>query len=184
MKVDQKGFSVVEILIVLVIVGFLGAVGWLVYKDHHKDLKSSVSSTQNTTTTSSSSQVVKIPQLGVEITVSGNIGKVDYSMQGIAPALYANLSTDRLSAIDSNCSDTNSGVATLHSVSPSDASPSGTNVTTLFPEGQTINGKYVYIPQQTDGSCIIDPTASANSANLQVSKDTVAAFNTAKISKL
>jgi type II secretory pathway pseudopilin PulG len=31
MKVNQKGFGVVEILIILVIVGLLGAVGWLVY---------------------------------------------------------------------------------------------------------------------------------------------------------
>lgn len=31
MKANQKGFSVVEILIVIVIVGLLGTVGWLVY---------------------------------------------------------------------------------------------------------------------------------------------------------
>jgi prepilin-type N-terminal cleavage/methylation domain-containing protein len=31
MKANQKGFSVVEILIVIVVVGLLGAVGWLVY---------------------------------------------------------------------------------------------------------------------------------------------------------
>lgn len=31
MKANQKGFSVIEVLIVVVIVGLLGAVGWLVY---------------------------------------------------------------------------------------------------------------------------------------------------------
>jgi type II secretory pathway pseudopilin PulG len=31
MKTNQKGFSVVEILIIMVVVGLLGAVGWLVY---------------------------------------------------------------------------------------------------------------------------------------------------------
>lgn len=31
MKANQKGFSVVEILIVIVVVGLLGTVGWLVY---------------------------------------------------------------------------------------------------------------------------------------------------------
>jgi prepilin-type N-terminal cleavage/methylation domain-containing protein len=35
MKANQKGFSVVEILIVIVVVGLLGAVGWLVH-DHQK----------------------------------------------------------------------------------------------------------------------------------------------------
>lgn len=36
MKTNQKGFSIVEILIVLVVVGLLGTVGWLVY-DRQKD---------------------------------------------------------------------------------------------------------------------------------------------------
>lgn len=31
MKANQKGFSVVEMLIVIVVVGLLGAVGWLIY---------------------------------------------------------------------------------------------------------------------------------------------------------
>lgn len=45
MKVNQKGFSVVEILIVIVVVGLLGAVGWLVYdRQNSKD-----NSTQTTT---------------------------------------------------------------------------------------------------------------------------------------
>lgn len=37
MKVNQKGFSVVEILIVIVVVGLLGAVGWFVYDRQSKD---------------------------------------------------------------------------------------------------------------------------------------------------
>jgi prepilin-type N-terminal cleavage/methylation domain-containing protein len=36
MKINQKGFSVVEILTVVVIVGLIGTVGWLVY-DRRKD---------------------------------------------------------------------------------------------------------------------------------------------------
>lgn len=45
MKADQKGFSVVEILIVIVVVGLLGAVGWLVY-DRQKNKTSETSNTQ------------------------------------------------------------------------------------------------------------------------------------------
>lgn len=44
MKVNQKGFSVVEILIVIVVVGLLGAVGWLVY-DRQTNKDSSKEST-------------------------------------------------------------------------------------------------------------------------------------------
>jgi prepilin-type N-terminal cleavage/methylation domain-containing protein len=48
MKSSQKGFSIVEILIVAVVVGLLGAVGWLVY-DRQKsktDDKSAIQTTQ------------------------------------------------------------------------------------------------------------------------------------------
>ena len=45
MKVNQKGFSVVEILIVIVVVGLLGTVGWLVY-DRQKSKTSETSNTQ------------------------------------------------------------------------------------------------------------------------------------------
>lgn len=37
MKINQKGFSVVEILVVVVIVGLFGAVGWLVYDRQSKN---------------------------------------------------------------------------------------------------------------------------------------------------
>ena len=48
MKSNQKGFSVVEILIVIVVVGLLGAVGWLVY-DRQKSKTSETSNTQVST---------------------------------------------------------------------------------------------------------------------------------------
>lgn len=50
MKTNYKGFSVVEILIVVVVVGLLGAVGWLVY-DRQKN------KTDNKNTTAESTQL-------------------------------------------------------------------------------------------------------------------------------
>ena len=47
MKTNQKGFSVVEILIVIVVVGLLGAVGWLVY-DRQKSKSNDKTTTQTT----------------------------------------------------------------------------------------------------------------------------------------
>lgn len=53
MKFNQKGFSAVEILVVIVVIGLLGAVGWLVYdRQNNKssetpDTKPSTSITQN-----------------------------------------------------------------------------------------------------------------------------------------
>lgn len=47
MKSNQKGFSVVEILIVIVVVGLLGAAGWLVY-DRQKSKTDTTQTTQQT----------------------------------------------------------------------------------------------------------------------------------------
>ena len=55
MKINQKGFSVVEILIVIVVVGLLGAVGWLVY-DRQKDKPSDNTAATSTTKTSATPQ--------------------------------------------------------------------------------------------------------------------------------
>lgn len=52
MKVNQKGFSIVEILVVIVVVGLLGTVGWLVYdrqksKTDNKDTSAQTSQQQD-----------------------------------------------------------------------------------------------------------------------------------------
>jgi len=52
MKQNQKGFSVVEILIVIVVVGLIGAVGWLVYDRQHSQNKQ-----ESSTTTTDNSKV-------------------------------------------------------------------------------------------------------------------------------
>lgn len=46
MKTNQKGFSAVEVVLVLVVVGLIGVVGFTVYKNHNK----TASSTANTNT--------------------------------------------------------------------------------------------------------------------------------------
>lgn len=51
MKATQKGFSVVEMLIVIVIVGLLGAVGWLAYTRQSKG-KNAAPNTTNSEQTS------------------------------------------------------------------------------------------------------------------------------------
>jgi prepilin-type N-terminal cleavage/methylation domain-containing protein len=66
MKANQKGFSVIEILIVLVMAGLIGAVGWLVY-DRQKN------KTDNKDTNTPSTQQAEV-QEQKEATVT-----VDYS---------------------------------------------------------------------------------------------------------
>lgn len=73
-KLNQKGFSVVEILIVIVVVGLLGAVGWLVYdrqsKNNDSSNKSQTSSTAPTDTTTkseTSGKALEIAALGIKV---------------------------------------------------------------------------------------------------------------------
>jgi Tfp pilus assembly protein PilV len=46
MEANQKGLSVVEILIVIVNVGLIGAAGWLVYSHQTSKIDSNESATQ------------------------------------------------------------------------------------------------------------------------------------------
>jgi len=51
---NENGFSAVELVLVLVIIVLIGAVGWLVYKDNHKNTTTSAKSTSASTKSSTS----------------------------------------------------------------------------------------------------------------------------------
>lgn len=51
MKKNEKGFSVVEILIVLVVVGLIGGTGWYVWQPKHKTTENNKSTTNSTPAT-------------------------------------------------------------------------------------------------------------------------------------
>lgn len=76
MKNKQKGFSVVEILVAVVIVGLLGVVGWLVYNQHNKP----TASIESSKTTKSSE--LKIKEFGLTITLPPKLQGVTYVYNG------------------------------------------------------------------------------------------------------
>lgn len=47
-KKNESGFSVTEVILVVVIVALIGVVGWLVYKDHHKTTTVNITNTPAT----------------------------------------------------------------------------------------------------------------------------------------
>lgn len=49
-KKNEAGFSAVEMTLVIVIVALIGAVGWLVYKNHHKTTTAAITSTATSST--------------------------------------------------------------------------------------------------------------------------------------
>lgn len=59
MKTNQKGFSAVEIILVIVVVGLIGVVGFMVYKNHNKTTSNSTATTTNTPATSTAQPTAK-----------------------------------------------------------------------------------------------------------------------------
>lgn len=78
MKTHQKGFSAIEILVVVVILGLVGAVGWLVYdrQQSNSDTKSEVSQTaEKETVKEDATPVDKTSQVVAEINALINKGE-------------------------------------------------------------------------------------------------------------
>jgi len=117
----QSGFSAVfGVLAVLIIVG-LGVAGWAVYQHNRVKPTSAASSSgqsahqQTTTTTTttpppsaSNQNVVKIPELGIQITVPDDIKDLTYQTQVVTlrngnQSTLAMFSTKALTAVDAKC---------------------------------------------------------------------------------
>ncbi len=113
---NQKGFGTVESILVVIIVVLIGAVGFLVYKNHHKTAPVAsatkttiVKSTAPKTALSSTTTVVKVPELGIQITVPNSIKDLTYSTANETlpngnVAIYAKFSTTSLTNLDAGCS--------------------------------------------------------------------------------
>jgi prepilin-type N-terminal cleavage/methylation domain-containing protein len=93
MKQNQKGFSVVEILIVIVVIGLIGTVGWLVY-DRQKSPKQSETTQQSTNTQSDTKttdsskgteqtqqKYLEIKEWSVKLPVSSDVGSLSYTVK-------------------------------------------------------------------------------------------------------
>jgi prepilin-type N-terminal cleavage/methylation domain-containing protein len=100
MKANQKGFSVVEILIVTVIIGLLGAVGWLVY-DRQNNKTPETSNTQASTTQKEETpkQETKKPdpnegylvvkEWGLRFKIPSGLTDVKYTIHGDTVSFFA-----------------------------------------------------------------------------------------------
>lgn len=102
MKTNQKGFSVVEILIVIVAVGLLGAVGWLVYDRQKSKSDTNDITTQTTEQTNEQTKPVvkeeikqlnyfEIKELGVKFVLSDKLSGLYYSMGNNNKTAYFSL---------------------------------------------------------------------------------------------
>jgi type II secretory pathway pseudopilin PulG len=125
-KKKELGFTVVEVLLTLILIALIVLIGLYVYSNHKTTNKTSTTNpTTSTTKTSSSSttisnqDVIKISELGIEITVPNSIKDLTYQLQptvtlanGVT-ATYAYFSTMSLTRADSGCSDSNGPLGSL-----------------------------------------------------------------------
>ena len=97
MKINQKGFSVVEILVVVVVVGLLGAVGWLVYDRQKSNTDSKNTAAQTSEQTKSVADdteqqtFFEIKELGVKFELSDNLAGLYYTMGNDNKTAYFSL---------------------------------------------------------------------------------------------
>jgi Tfp pilus assembly protein PilE len=114
---SNKGFSIVEAIIVIAAIGILGASGWFVYQHNRAKVTDAAGGTQatnqgtqQTTTTAptANQSVAKIPELGIQITVSNEIKDLTYKVGTTTlgdgrQETYALFSTTSLTATDAKC---------------------------------------------------------------------------------
>lgn len=116
----QTGFSIVEAVVVLVVVGVIGTAGWFVYQHNRVKVTNAAAGTQTTTqgtnqntnttpTTTSNQTVVKVSELGIQITVPNDIKDLIYQVSTVTlrsgqTETLAKFSTQALTSADSDCS--------------------------------------------------------------------------------
>jgi prepilin-type N-terminal cleavage/methylation domain-containing protein len=193
---NEKGFSAVELLLVILVVALLSAAGWLVYEDNHKTTKAAVTSwsttvksnsttspkTTSTIMTPSTTSIIKIPQLGIEVTVPNSIKDLTYSYSPDTTGFGNNeqllnvyLSTASLTALDPNCAasyETAIGAISeaqgTYPTDPSDQIDVG-GLVRQFPNFYVTNG------QESQTSCLAGPGATSDAGNLLHSQQQVVA---------
>jgi hypothetical protein len=172
-KVNEKGFSVVELLIVILMFVLIGAVGYLVYKDHHTAVPKVVTVTKTTVAKPKTSKITStgaattpsylaIKEWGVRIPLSSSISDAYYYYNNG----YAYLSVQ--SHNNDQCAANNVSEGVMTRFSQSDVDPQ-TNQT-LLSEHTTDAvkvGNYYYFYTHPQAECSSDTTIQ-NQANIDM----------------
>jgi prepilin-type N-terminal cleavage/methylation domain-containing protein len=89
MQTHQKGFSVIEILLVVVVVGLIGVVGWLVY-DHQNSKAAQTANTQVGTTQKAPNEgYVVVKEWGLRFKAPSGLADIKYAIHGDTLAFFA-----------------------------------------------------------------------------------------------
>lgn len=104
----RSGFSLVEGLIVILAISIVAVSSWFVYQHNRTKLTNAAAGNQATTTPPVNQNLVKIPELGIQITVPNSIKDLTYKIGATMlndgrQSTYAKFSTIALTASDKNC---------------------------------------------------------------------------------
>lgn len=122
---NNKGFTLVEVLLLIVVLILVGGLGYLGYKQVNKKSSTSTSTTTATTTKTTTpattptpnQNIVKIPELGIQITVPDSIKDLTYKAENMDGVEYTSFSTTTVTNLDAACSATNGAIGRLSKTS-------------------------------------------------------------------
>ncbi len=164
---NNKGFTLVEVLLLIVVLILVGGLGYLGYKQVNKKSTTSTSTTTATTTKTTTpattptpnQNIVKIPELGIQITVPDSLKDLTYSAaKNESGEAIANFSTTSLTNLDAACS---GQLGTLTQIKGQYGAPEGPGLVKQF--------STFYIAYDTSMSqCSMD-NADANALQLRQS---------------
>lgn len=113
LSTHQKGFTVVEGLLILVIVGIIGGVGWYVIGQKNKDQGKSTNQTTNkkseSNNNSQNQQYLVVKEWKVKLKVDSSLGKITYAQYSNDPNNQIVLNSDLQKTLPLTCQSDTSG---------------------------------------------------------------------------
>ena len=172
-QIKQAGFNIVELLVIVVAVGIIGAGGWFVYQHNRTRVTNAEaggtpsSSQQNTqqqsTTPAPTVSYLSITEWGIKLPLSSEISDAYYVVptnisknpDGKPSGLYLDVASLKSSCGDISAGDTSRSVekatGSITRVLPTDTDPSGRPYPQAYPNGVTIGGYYYFYTSRTSG---------------------------------
>lgn len=150
---SQSGFSALEVILIVVVIGILGAVGWYVMKQKNNNDSTANSSNPNTSQNSNNNSKEKsldISDWGVKFSYTGVVQLTSYHVQ--QDFTYVNISSNELTTADSSCSAENGGIGGIAraktdkamQVPGPDFALTGAEYLQKHPDSAVQKGDYVY----------------------------------------
>jgi uncharacterized protein (UPF0333 family) len=163
MKKNQNGSTFVIVLMTVVVLGIIGGVGYMIYKNNTKQqaaAKTTAPAATATDSTQTATKYLDIPELGVKVALTNNTQDAYYVYSTEGTQKIARISSRTITSFDSQCSPDNTASLTLISYSgPNEtyvdpANDKSQPISQAYPNGVTVNGRYI-VAMPAQGECTV-----------------------------